>query len=376
MKKLLTLIAISLFLFACSPYEKQFNKDLSLENFGKANDFLDANRYDSAFYYYNKVVSSSPDSLLVGKSLFNMSITQSIQGDHFGSDESAVKALKYFDKTHTAYLAAVYNTIAVNKSNLKDYEEAIIWYKKSIAIQVNDKDRLMRQNNLAVAHSKLKEYDKAKHLFKQLLANDTVKSSPNLLAKVIDNYTYTRWLQNPAYKATPDFLKALVIRKKENDLWGQNASFAHLADYYIQNNPDSALSYAGKMYEIANKLNSADDRLEALQKLIRLSPKATARQYFEIYQKLDDSLQMRRRAAKNQFAVLHYETEKHKADNLKLQKDNTEKTYQLIIVSIGAVLFLGAGVFLYKKENKSWPWRPGMPSEIVNLKHQKEYMML
>ncbi len=244
MKKLLAFIFVSFFLFSCTRHEKQLNKDLSIEDFDRANEFLEVNRYDSAFYYYNKVVSSSPDSLLVGKSLFNMSITQSIQGDYFGSDVSAVKALNYFDSTHASYLAAVYNTIAVNKSNLKDYREAITWYKKSIAINFEDKDSLMCQNNLAVVHSRLKEYDEAKQIFKQLLANDTVKSSPNLLAKVIDNFSYTKWLENSKYKAAQGFLKALMIRHQENDLWGQNASFAHLADYYTKNNPDSALFYA------------------------------------------------------------------------------------------------------------------------------------
>ncbi len=107
-----------------------------------------------------------------------------------------------------------------------------------------------------------------------------------------------------------------------------------------------------KMYAIANKLNSADDRLEALQKLIRLSPSETSKQYFELYQKLDDSLQTARRAAKNQFALIHYETERHKANNLRLQKDNTEKTYQLIIVIISALLFLVGGIFQYKKRKQ------------------------
>ncbi|MEJ5962225.1 tetratricopeptide repeat-containing sensor histidine kinase [Pedobacter immunditicola] len=332
--------------------EKQLSKELLKEKYDKANDFFDGNRYDSAFYYYNKVVSSSPDSLLVGKSLFNMAITQSVQGDYFGSDESAVKSLNYFNQTHTSYLGAVYNTIAINKTNLKAYPEAVIWYKKSIAITSDYKDSLMFQNNLAVVHFRLKEYNTAKDIFKQLLENDTVKSNPNLLAKAIDNFTYTKWLENPNYEAAPGLLKALTIRKKGNDLWGQNASFSHLADYYSKNNPDSALIYAHKMYQMANQLNSADDRLEALQKLIKLSTAETTKRYFEIYQQLGDSVQTAQNAAKNQFAIIRYETEKHQADNLKLQKDNTEKTYQLMIVLISTILLFIAGVFWYKKRKQ------------------------
>lgn len=352
MKKLLALVFVCQLLFSCVRQEKELSKNLFNENFDKANNFFDENRYDSAFYYFNKVISSSPDSLLVGKSLFNMSITQSVQGDYFGSDESAVKALSYFDQTHTSYLAAVYNTIAVNKTNLKAYREAKNWYKKSITITSNDKDSLMFQNNLAVVHFRLKEYDTAKHIFKQLLGNDTVKSSANLLAKAVDNYAYTKWLESPKYKAAPGLLKALIIRNKENDLWGQNASFAHLADYYSKNNPDSALFYAHKMYEVATQLNSAVDRSEALRKLIGLSPAETTKRFFEIYRQLGDSVQNAHNAAKNQFATIRYETEKHQAENLKLQKDNTEKTYQLTIVISSTFLLLIAGVFWYKKRKQ------------------------
>jgi hypothetical protein len=49
-----------------------------------------------------------------------------------------------------------------------------------------------------------------------------------------------------------------------------------------------------------------------------------------------------RNAAKNQFALIRYGVEKSKAENLKLQKDNTEKKYQLgfilFIVSIGIMV--------------------------------------
>jgi hypothetical protein len=44
------------------------------------------------------------------------------------------------------------------------------------------------------------------------------------------------------------------------------------------------------MYEVASSLKSADDQLEALQKLIPLSGAGEAKLYFQEYQKLSDSL--------------------------------------------------------------------------------------
>ena len=354
MKKLLSLVFVCFVFFSCIKKEKNSIDKLSKQNYDKAYDFLDAGRYDSAFYYYDKIIASPADSLLIAKSLFNMAIIQSIQGDYFGSDESAVKSLNFFDRKNTSYLATVYNTIAVNKTDLKDYNDAINWYEKAVAMsnQDNDLDSLMFQNNLAVAHYKIKNYNTAIAIYQKLVVNDSVKNSNSLLAKVIDNLAYTRWLQNRKYKATPELFKALAIRKEKKDLWGQNASFVHLTEYYSESDSDSALIYAYKMYEVAKKLNSDNDQLTALKKLIQLGPSETAKDHFELYQKLGDSLQIARNAAKNQFAVIRYETEKHKADNLKLQQVNTERRYQLISILVAASLLLMVSVFWYKKRKK------------------------
>jgi len=350
-KNILSALALSL-IFSCTKQEKIKSDDISYQNFDKANYFLEKNAFDSAYFYYNKTVSYNRDSLLVGKSLFNMAVTQSIQGDYFGSNETAIKSIDYFKQADNSYLATVYNTIAINKNDLKQYDEAIEWYKKSIAINFNSKDSVMSQNNLAVALYKKRDYESAKNIYTKLLKNDTVLSNNNLFTKVIDNYAYTKWLQNPSYNAALEFIKALNIRIKEKDQWGQNASYAHLANYYAEKKPDSAFSYAKKMYQIATKLNSPDDRLEALQKLIKLSPTAATKQYFKEYQNIDDSLQTARSAAKNQFALIRYETEKSKADNLVLQKDNEGKRYQIIILAIGIVLLIIVGTLWYKKRKQ------------------------
>ena len=351
MKKLFPLLLLC-FLFSCSKQENSQPDQLSKLNYDKAYDFFDESRYDSAFYYYSKVISSNADSLLIGKSLFNMAIIQSIQGDYFGSDESAVKSLPYFRGDNTSYLSTIYNTIAINKNDLKNYKDAITWYKKAIALSYDDRDSLMFQNNLAVAHFKIKNYDTAITIYQKLLVNDTVKNSTPLLTKVIDNYAYTKWLQDPSYKAAPELLKALSIREEQKDLWGQNASFSHLMEYYSKSQPDSALHYANKMYDGATRLNSANDRLTALKKLIKLGPNIAAKTNFEIYQKLGDSLQTARNAAKNQFAIIRYETEKHKADNLLLQQENTERRYQLIAILASTLLIMLLSIFWYKKRRR------------------------
>lgn len=355
MKKILLIVFILPFFSSCTKKEIRKKENLTALDFSKADAFYEKNKYDSAYFYYNKIASANTDSLSSGKALLSMSIIQSIKGDYFGSYETAIKSIHFFNKKKPQNLAAVYNTIAINNNDLKQYEEAIVWYKKSLSISPNSEEHLMWKNNLAVAFYKCQKFEEAKKIYQDLLKNDTVLKDTALLAKVTDNFAYAKWLQNPSYNANTSLLKALSLREKRNDFWGQNASFAHLSNYYQKVQPDSALFYAHKMYLIAQRLNSPEDRLEALQKLIKLSPLSAAKDYFERYDQLGDSLQTTRNAAKNQFALIRYETEKNKADNLKLQKDNSDKKYRIIIQQILLWVFIGISVLAviwYRKRKK------------------------
>ncbi len=117
--------------------------------------------------------------------------------------------------------------------------------------------------------------------------------------------------------------------------------------------------YAIKMNKASLRFGNPDDRIRALQKLITLSPPHEIKQYFDSYQKLRDSLESARNAAKNQFALIRYEVQKNKSDNLKLQKDNAEKKYQIVrqnIILYTVIVIVGAGtviaVFWYRKRKQ------------------------
>ena len=138
-----------------------------------------------------------------------------------------------------------------------------------------------------------------------------------------------------------------------------NAGFAHIADYYAERNQDSAVYFARKRYASAQQLKVIDEEVEALEKLIRLSPPDSAKYYFNIYQQLSDSLQYRRSVAKNQFALIRYEVEKSKSENLQLQKENAEQALNVTRNRVWAgaaitfaIVVLAAGAFWYKKREQ------------------------
>ncbi|MGN7987569.1 ATP-binding protein [Pedobacter sp. 22226] len=350
MKKTYILLFFVLTVFACKK-KSSTQAIVKNQNFEKAESFYFKNN-DSAFYYFNKVTTTAQDSLLVAMSYNYMAVIQSDAGDYFGGQESLTLSLRFLNEqkeTDLACIASNYNELGLNSTYFKKYTDAINYYNLALRFCRNEAYRLRFLNNKALAYQKSGAYSNAIDIYNEVLRKIRDKKE---YARVLSNAAKAKWLQNPNYNPIADLSKALQMRYSEKDEWGQNASYAHLADYYEKKKPDSAFNYAQKMYLIATRLNSPDDRLEALQKLIKLSPAAATKQYFQKYQKIDDSLQTARSAAKNQFALIRYDTEKSKADNLVLQKDNEGKRYQIIILSIGILLLAIAGTLWYKKRKQ------------------------
>lgn len=374
MKKLLPIIVPILLIFACQK-EKETNYSPSEDaDYYQANSFFNKNN-DSAFYYYNKVVIHSKDSLKIARAYSYMAVIQNDAGDYFGSIESSLIALAFLDESRPEdrnFIVSNYNELGLNNLRLKNYIDALKYSDLAFKYSQDNEYRLMILNNKGWAFREKKDYPKAIEIYNEILAKGSL--SKKEYARALTNSSFTKWLQNRKYKAANELLTALHIRETENDFWGQNSSYAHLADYYAEKRADSALFYARSMFAIAKKINSPDDQIEALQKLIKLSPADSTKQYFETYQQLSDSVQLARNAAKNQFALIRYETEKHKADNLKLQQENTNKKYQIIKqrIALFSTLFLlivGAiiSILWYKKRKQRL--------ELETQNHIKEHQL-
>lgn len=363
MKPLNFLSFLLVFLISCSEKPDAIEKKADNFFYDKAHEFRDQQKGDSAFVYFNKakeLFQLNKDSLGIGKCLINMGIISTDRGDYFNGQEFSLDAFSYFNKTkkeNFAFLESNCNNLGLASFNLKNYPQAIDFYKQSLTYAHDSARVLVLKNNIANAYREQKEYKKALLIYEGIL-NQKIDNKREY-ARTLTNISVAKWLQNPGYNAAPELLKALYIREKQKDLWGQNSSYSHLSSYYQHTHPDSALFFARKRYPAAIKLNNADDQLDALGKLIKLSPPKEMKRYFEIYQNLDDSVQTARNAAKNQSALIRYESEKNKADNLELQKENTEKKFQiakqrgvifsvLVLVAIGAVI----AVIWYRKRKQ------------------------
>lgn len=344
------LLSSILWLFSCRT-EKPKSIKIDHSIYEKAIDFRNKNQYDSAFYYFNEAKDfyiTQKDSLGTGKSFSNMAYILYNQNDYLGAQEFSLAAISYFDynnKEQYKNLESNYNTLGLATEKLSNFAKAISFYEKAEYFSTNEISKFKIRNNIATAYRKLNNYNKSISIYNEILKRNIDSLE---YARVLSNLAYTKWVQNPKYKATPLLWKALKIRETKKDNEGLNASFSHLSDYYALKNPDTSAYYATKMYRIANTNRSPFDQIQALQKLIRSSSANQAKTYFLRYQNLVDSVIDANNKSKNQFALIRYEAEKNKSENLSLQKENADKKYQIVkreIILFSTLLIFAIGAF-------------------------------
>ncbi|WP_051259612.1 tetratricopeptide repeat-containing sensor histidine kinase [Epilithonimonas tenax] len=309
----------------------------------KAVAFMDKDP-DSAFYFLNKgkeLFQKRKDSYGLGKSFVNMAVIQENAGDNFGSIETSLLASKFLKENDTSQHSSIfsnYNNLGVSSNNLKNYKDAKGFYDKAILFTKDPVDKLMLANNIAVVYHNEKNYAKAVDIYTKLL--DSVGAKSEFYPRLLLNFSRSKWFADRHYKPVKNYLLAESLSHNFDDDWTKDAAYAYLSAYYLSKNVDSVRYYASKMLFLATKLRYPEDQLEALQNLIKISDGSQAQSYFEQYSKIQDSLKNSQNKAKNQFALIRYETEKSKAENLKLQKEHADHEHQVEIqkLTIGILL--------------------------------------
>lgn len=340
-----------LLLASCQKNSKTIPDD-HWTDYHKGYNFLNTNK-DSAFFYFNRSANNSSDNEQVAASFYNMALLQQASGDDYGAQESLASSLKSLNSRQLKdwdNLARDYKELGITCSSLNNNADALGYYKLALHYAV---DRNMRQylfNNEGNSYQELNLYDQALESYNKAL--HIIGKTGSVYSQTITNIAQTKWLRDEHYNPAPEMRRALEIREKENDLIGENSSLSHLSDFYRDSRPDSALYFASRMLALSRQLKSPDDERDALQKLIVLSPSSYLKSYFIRYQALSDSLQTMRDAAKNQFALIRYNAEKTRNDNLQLQRQHTKRLYQFIGVVVFSILASLAAFLWYRKRKQ------------------------
>ncbi|MFV0181842.1 hypothetical protein OBK15_06675 [Empedobacter falsenii] len=345
-----------LLIFSCQSSDNKFDEQNEVSQnkaYDKAWEFYEKEENDSAYVYFNKAYSEfikQNNKHQASKCLINLGYISYKKGDWFGSQELNIEAIKLLNpqiKEEAETLSSAYNSLGQSTHELKNYKEAINYFQNSIDFTKDENVFIVNQNNIANSYRYNNQFDEAIKIYKDLLDEKQIHDSPKEYARVLDNLAYTKWLQNKNRVVENELNKALDIRIKENDLWGQNASYAHLTDYFSNKDVKKALDFAYKRKTIVFENKSVEDQLEVYQQLILLENPTNSKKYFEAYQKLNDSIQLERNKAKNQFALIRFDSEKNKANFLKAEAENEKKKNKILSLYIVVILLLFLLCFAY-----------------------------
>lgn len=360
-----------LLLFSCSK-KLANNQDQSIGDiyYKKAKEINN----DSAFYYFNLAKNAyleTKDSSGIGRSLVNMAILQSYDEDYFGSIETSLEANKYLRKIDDTIirftLASNYNNMGISSSYLYDFDNSLKFYSEALKYVNDPESKYLYHNNFGDVLTTLGKYKQAQQNF-EIALQTKIKIN---YARALNNLAKAKYYDNKNYNPLPEFFKALKIRQEQDDSFAQNSSYATLSEYFFDKDKVKALEYAKKMFEISNKNNSKENQLQALQKIVNLDNKNYL-DYFKQFQILNDSVQILRSKAKNQFAVIRYDVEQKNALNQKLKADNEiEKIRKNVGIGSLTILLVG-GFLLYRKRQKQLKQEKELEVKNTELRYSKK----
>ncbi len=316
--------------------------------------------FDNA-YKARQIYLKMGDTASAGRRTSEMAFAQSQLTDYTGAQQSATEALSFLPETDSSYISSAHNTIATSYRNQDLYEDAVFEWRNALKYATSIQDSLSNLNNIALALQDNGKYQEAIEILENILErSDEIRLSSK--ARFLDNLAYTKWLQDSSANVTQGLIKAMEIRLRENDHNGLLASYDHLSDYYWGKNKRLSETYADSLLKTAEKIGSSSAQLNALQKLIQLSPPVKTKALSNTYIKLNDSIRRENIRTKNFFAKIRYDEEQKQqeidhleAETIRQKLQTQELRNQTLILSLGASLILlsgGFGFYYFRQKHK------------------------
>lgn len=329
-----------LFLFFSCTNEK--NTDLPLDkDLDKAEQFFANKDFKNAYRYYQKSLDYNIENEIKKRQIYCLLKLAEIEKNEYdfaNSEATITKAIKLFNKeTSIDYKIFAYNMLSVNYTNANDHINALKTQFLIDTITTDSLQKLSNKNNIAYVYLKMGKKQKALDILNK------IKNDPLLLK---DSVFYARVLHNIGvfkFKNEEDGLKemqeALTIREKVNDSTQLLYSYMDLSEYFKDKNFQKSYDYALKSYTLSKKYHFIEDQLTSLSYLIETSSTNQLKDnYFYTYKFKNDSLQLARQTAKNQFAKIKYDKQKIEEEN------NKNKRIKIIYGSISLILLLIGGL--------------------------------
>ncbi len=344
------LASIFALFFSCQKEknQKDIPNTIFYKNIELAEQNLKNSNYQKAFRYYfvAKESCSKEENDRKVYALNEMAEIQRKQSDFSGYEATSTDALKICQ--NPIYLQRIYNAFGLSYLEQNDFQNSLKSYILSLKNCSNINDKLIIKNNIGYLFIKSQQYQKAIDTLQYLIKNDFVKNDQQNYARALDNLGYAFFkTKNP--KAIDYINQSLKIRETLKEDYSKIASYIHLSEYYQNTNRLLANDYARKAYTTANKINSPDDRLEALKFLIQNSNPIEAKKLAIIQMNLSDSIKKVRKSARNEFAKIKYDSKKANKNAAKYKRQIEILFFILLIITTFSILIY----YLIQSKNKN-----------------------
>lgn len=366
------LACISLITLASCSKKNVIKKDILQDSVAKqlqvtADSFYDLNDFKSAFHNYldsNLRFKKNRDSPNITYNNLKIASIYLIIGDPNSAQEIVTNELRYIDTNDHTYRFYIYSMLSLCFAELQDYEAAIGYNNLSLDLASSDYEENLIQNNNALNQINLKQYEKAIPTLQNILDSKVFESHPIEKARVLNNLGKAKFLLNNQ-DGLSELREALELRTPFNNKDDLFWNYISLSEYYLVHDKTIGRKYAQKAFDISKNFENKHQKLQALEYLIKNEKTNPANKYTNIdYINLSKEITTENQQAKNQYAKVRYDFDKHSSENAKLRYNlqQTEitvtKQYNAILIILLFVI-LGASIFIviYKK---------------LKRKHQKE----
>lgn len=312
---------------------------------------------DSTYYYYtksNEINLKLGDSVKIMKRFYNIASIESEEELYLKSDSTAIQGLKYMNSNPSSNrtVSSIYNCLGGNSLYRGAYDKAAKYYDYAIKTTNDSLKRVRYIANKAVVYKYEKNYKEAVKIYEELIKNKFFDEIDlKLKFKILDNYTYTKYLLGQEIN-TRDFFKVQRLKDSIKDYEGLITNYSYISDYFYNKNSDKSLFYAQKMYDLSRERERPNDRIEAIDKLIKLVKGNEIRKYAIERSYLKDSIIDARRKSRNKLVKTIYNFDLLKEQKLKaeIKTEQQKSQKQLWIFTVILTILFSIVYFFYKRE--------------------------
>jgi len=372
-KKLSFLYLLFVFIIVISCQKKEKNTDLR-ENkklqteklLVIADRFYDNKKFDTSFYYYNKIhllCNPVQDADISVKALNRMAYIQQIHEDYIGSKSTLTEALPYLKHIKNPNINwNTYNLLGNGYLKTADYTTALTYFNKALTLKTSESKKESVKKSIGFVYMKEGKHFEAIEIFEHYLENNDVSTNPKNYAQVLNDLGFC-YLQIKDSGAISYLKKALKIRSEINDNLGLGFTYYNLALYYLKN--DSALAKRYMLLSNQNFINAGSliNSMDALKLLIDNSNGTDLKKHSIQYVETVERISEIRNRSKNKLAKIKYDSRKEKNENLilktykarnelQLEKQKTINIISYVVIALSLSLILTLYFYLTSKSKK------------------------